>query len=200
MEGFGISLNQIAEIGIVVCSLLYLGLIACERRAGWWFGVIASLVSVWLFIRVNLLAESLLYVYYVIVGVYGFFHWKYGGDGDRALPVTTRSWGFHLTVLVCGTILVVATARGLAFLGSERVYLDATTTVFSVITTWMVARKILENWIYWIVIDALSVWLYLERSLPIYAVLMGVYTVLAAVGFWVWKRRLGSTGGKEAVP
>ena len=183
---FDLTANQIMEIVITGCGLGYLGLIAFEKKAGWWFGVAGSLVSVWLFIRVNILAEALLYLYYVWMGVYGYFHWKYGGRKEDRLPVTTRGPGFHIRVLVVGSLLTVAAAQGLDYLGSELIYADAATTVFSLITTWMVARKILENWIYWIVIDAFSVWLYAERGLPIYAGLMGLYSVLAIAGFFLW--------------
>lgn len=174
------------EIGIVVCSILYVLLIAFEKRAGWWFGVAASYGGIYFFIQINLFAEAFLAVYYVIVGVYGFFHWKYGGKRGQTLPIQTRTWLFHL--VGCGLCLLasVAVAQGLLMIGSDYPYLDAATTVFSLFTTWLAARKVLENWLYWVVIDAVYVWLYWVKGAPVYAGLMVFYTILAAVGFFVW--------------
>lgn len=181
--------NRLAEIAITILSLLYLGLIVAGKRAGWWFGIAASLLSAWLFIRLNLLAESALYGFYVFAGLYGFFHWKYGGAPGREPPITTRSIPFHAALLAAGTAGTLILARALEALGSSLAHADAATTVFSLLATWMVARKILENWIYWILIDALSVWLYASRGAPVYAGLMALYSIFAAAGFVVWLRR-----------
>ena len=187
-EFFGFTTNQIVEAVITVASLAYVILIAYGRRMGWWFGVAASLLSVWLFIEVNLFAESILYIYYVVVGVYGYFHWKQEAGVDARKDITTRPLAFHCGAVVIGCLLAVALAQGLDRIGSSMIYADAFTTIFSFIATWMVTQRILENWIYWIVIDAFSVWLYNERGLPIYALLMGVYTILASGGFYLWLR------------
>lgn len=184
------TLNLGLEWVIVVCGLLYLWLIIREKRSGWLFGITASLLSVWLFIRLNLLAESALYVYYVLAGLYGYFHWKYGNRTGKQLLITTRPISTHVGILVIGALGTVLLAQGLAALGSQMVYIDAATTVFSFIATWMVAQKILENWIYWIFIDAVSVWLYSARGANIYAAQMGLYTVFAIVGLVVWIRTM----------
>jgi len=193
------TVNLGLECVIVTCGFLYLWLIIRERRAGWWFGIAASLLSVLLFIRLNLLAESILYVFYVVAGLYGFFHWKYGRKDAVGLPITTRGLLYHTCFIGGGAILTVLLAQALASIGSEMVYVDAGTTVFSFIATWMVARKILENWVYWIVIDAVSVWLYLSRDAFLYAGQMGVYSVFAVVGLVAWMRAMKreASGGQS---
>ncbi len=184
------TINRIAEIAITICSILYLLLIMRERRSGWWFGIAASLISAWLFIRLNLLAESSLYVFYVLAGLYGYFHWRYGSGTEKEIPISTRTPVFHLVaLLVCG-LLTGALAVLLDRMGSALAPLDAATTTFSIFATWLTARKILENWIYWIIIDAATVWLYLSRDAPVYAGLMVFYTVMACAGFVVWVRRM----------
>lgn len=189
---FEFDLNQFIEVVIVILSLLYVGLIALSQRAGWWFGVAASLLSVWLFIQVNLLAESILYVYYVIMGLYGYFFWKYGSSRNKTAPITTKPTAFHLGMVVCALFLTVVLAQILQYLNSANAYADAGTTIFSFLATWMVAKRILENWIYWIIIDAFSVWLYYERGLPLYAGLMALYSVIAIGGFVFWLREYRS--------
>jgi nicotinamide mononucleotide transporter len=67
-------------------------------------------------------------------------------------------------------------------------YLDAFVTVSSVVTTYMVARKILENWLYWLVVDSLSLYLYVQRGLYFYVGLFAVYLVLVVIGFVRWRR------------
>ncbi len=193
------TLNIVLECVIVSCGFLYLGLIIREKRAGWWFGIAASLLSVWLFIRLNLLAESGLYLYYVIAGLYGYFHWKYGNANGPTLPISTRGLRYHLAILAGGGFLTLLLAQLLSYLGSEMVYIDAATTIFSFLATWMVTQKILENWIYWIVINAVSVWLYISREAYIYAGQMAIYSIFACVGLWVWVRRM-KTEKEETAP
>lgn len=181
---------QLLEIVIVVFSLLYVVLIARENRLGWWFGVAASLLSVPLFIHFNLLAEAALYAFYTVIGLYGWFSWKYPQRGGAPLQISCRPLCFHLGVLTVGGILAGFLAWALIQAGSSFPVVDACTTVFAVITTWMATRKILENWLYWIVIDIVSAWLYWAKGMPVYALLMLLYTVLAAAGFIIWYRRL----------
>lgn len=181
-----LNLDRIVEAAVVLFSLLYVGLIAFNHRSGWWYGIVASLLSVWLFIEVNLLAESLLYAFYVVMGLYGYFHWKYGANSRDELSISTRPIGFHLVAIVVSITLTVAVAQILKIIGSSQIYADAATTVLSFLATWMVAQRILENWIYWIVIDAFSVWLYSTRGLLVYAILMGVYSIIAIFGFYIW--------------
>ena len=187
-----ISIDQRIEIITVILSLLYVGLIAVNRRSGWWFGIAASLLSVWLFIRVNLLAESLLYVYYVVMGLYGYFHWKYGSKPNTNPPILVRSIGFHALAIAISILLTIGLAQILDLVGSSNIYADAGSTVFSFLATWMVAQRILENWLYWVAIDAFSVWLYHSRELPIYAGLMAFYSLIAVVGFFIWLKQYRS--------
>jgi nicotinamide mononucleotide transporter len=65
-------------------------------------------------------------------------------------------------------------------------YLDALTTVFAVFATYLVAKKVLENWLYWIAIDALSIYLYLEKDLTPTALLFMLYVIIASYGYVKW--------------
>ena len=84
---------------------------------------------------------------------------------------------------VSGAWLTASTAAALP-------YLDSFIAWGSILTTWMVARKILENWLYWFVIDSLSIYVYLSRGLLLTAALFGVYLVLVVIGLRTWRRRL----------
>ena len=108
------------------------------------------------------------------------------------MPVTT--WPLRNHVIAVGTVLLlVLVSAGLLQRYSDGAlpYLDAFTAWGAVVTTFMVARKILENWIYWFVIDSVSIGLYLDRELYFTVVLFCVYLVLIVIGYRSWHRSMG---------
>lgn len=182
-----------AEAAAVVCGIAYVILAAREHIACWFFGILNGLFSVYLFYQSGLLAESVLYLYYVAAGAYGWYAWAYTKRPDqnpsRQLQVGEWRLPIHLILIVGGVFLSLLVAWFLQnYTQAQMPLIDAHTTVFSFITTYMVTRKILSNWIYWIVIDAVSVWLYASRDLYLYALLMAGYTLLAVWGYWSWHR------------
>lgn len=177
------------EIVAVVFNLAYVVLAAKEHIACWIFGILGSLLSIWLFVDAKLYAESVLFSYYVIMGVYGWVAWTKGRTSNDKLEVMEGSVKLNVGLMVggyLGTFVLFWILR--TFTDAEMPLLDSFTTVFSFIATWMVAKRLLENWIYWIVIDALSVYLYLSRDLYIYTGLTFVYTFLAIYGYIEWRK------------
>jgi len=130
-------------------------------------------------------------VFYAAMAVYGWYQWRYGGarHGAQRLPIGV--WALRTHVWAVGGSLVASAALGFAlnrYTGAAFPYLDSFVTVASLVTTYMVARKILENWLYWLVIDSLSLCLYVERGIYLYAWLFALYLVLAVIGFLRWRR------------
>ena len=125
------------------------------------------------------------------MAVYGWQQWKFGVVGQNSLTVSRWRPRTHVGVLaliltatiVSGNLLTTNTDAAWPFL-------DSFTTWAGVLTTFMVARKVLENWIYWIVIDALSILLYAERGLYLYAALFAAYVVIAVFSYLGWRRSL----------
>lgn len=186
-----------AELGAVLCGIAYIILAAREHIACWFFGILNGGLSVYLFYQSGLLAESVLYLYYVLAGIYGWYAWAYtrrpDQDPSHQLLVGEWRWTIHLVLIASGVILSLLVAWFLqAYTQAQMPLIDAHTTVFSFIATYLVTRKILSNWIYWIVIDGVSVWLYASRDLYLYALLMAGYTLLAFWGYWSWRRHYGS--------
>lgn len=177
------------EIASVVLAIGYVLLIARMIRLGWVFGAASSVLAVWLFWKSNLNSEALLYVFYVLAGVYGYLQWGKQSD-DHKMRFKYREWRvlYHI-ILVFATIAI---AIGLGSLmqewGSDYPYFDAATTSFSFLATFLAARKILSNWLYWIIIDLASAYLYYLKDLYYYSTLMIVYTVLAAYGYYQWRK------------
>lgn len=188
---------QLIEALAVAFGIAYLLLAVREHRACWYAAALSTALSVWLFWSVSLPMESALNVYYLFMAGYGWWQWRRpsavnsAGTGAAAVPLAIRRFspGEHavalslvaLLTLASGTLLENRTDAALPFL-------DSFTTWGSVVTTWMVARKILENWLYWLVIDSASILLYLDRALYLYAALFAVYLVIVVFGWLGWRR------------
>lgn len=132
--------------------------------------------------------ESGLQVFYVAMALYGWFNWR--KSIGKELEIKTWQWKDHfLNVGLSGLITALAGFLFAKFIpGQAYPYVDAFTTVFSLAATYMVAHKILENWIYWILIDLVSVWLYAQRELYLSSCLMLIFTLMAFYGFISWYR------------
>jgi nicotinamide mononucleotide transporter len=177
------------EIIAVLTGIGFLLLAVRENPWCWLSGGISTAIFLVLFWQANLYMQSLLQAYYVSVSVYGWWHWRQGADGSKTLAV--RSWRFRRHVLIASLIVSMGLLNGYLLsrnTDSQLPYLDALTTWGGVVTTWMAARKILENWLYWLVINLAAIYLYFSSELPLTAGLYIVYFILAVLGYFRWKR------------
>ena len=171
----------------VALGIAYLVLAMRENSICWYCAFLSTALYVWIFGDVSLYMESALNVYYMGMAIYGWQQWQHGGVHGEGLDIvrwTTTQHGFAvigiiLAALVSGYFLTVSTDAKLP-------YLDSFTTLGSILTTVMVARKVLENWLYWIVIDAASMYLYYEKGYYPTLALFIFYTIMAAWGFKTW--------------
>ena len=164
-----------------------------EKKICWLFGIAGSLISIYLFYSTKLYSEAILYIYYVLVGIYGYWVWNKAEETDAKLPITDIKW------LSIGSILLLGSALswGLGFVldrytDAESAYLDAHTTIFSFIASYLEARKILSAWLFWIVINGVTIYLYLSKDLDIYSVLTFVYFIASFIGYYVWRRQFSN--------
>lgn len=179
------------EIIAVVFGLGYLYFLIKEHIICWLFGVLGSLVSILLFYRTGLYSESILYVYYVLIGIYGFFHWKKSLQENNNFLVTDFSLQTYLYLILIGEVLSLIQAFVFdTYTNANMPYLDAHTTVFSFIASYLEAKKKLASWKFWIVINAVTIGLYLNRDLNLYTGLTLVYLVFSFVGFFQWKKKM----------
>ena len=187
------------EVTAVVFALAYLLLAVRENVLCWLFAFLSTGIYTVLFWDVSLLMESALNVYYMAMAVYGWQQWTRGGasaDGQaHTLSVQSMSTLQHL--LVIATIAILTAASGY-LLGEHSSavwpYVDSFTTWASVITTYLVARKYLQNWLYWIVIDTVSIPLYIDRGLHLTALLFVAYVVIAVIGYFKWRDHFRTNG------
>lgn len=176
----------------IVTALAYVILAARENSWAWPFGIISSAIYVWYNFHLKLYNDAWLSVYYCFVGIYGWYAWIRGAakqeNGAQLHQISLRQ-----LLIVLGVGAVISVALGFvtrAFTDSPLPFFDATLTAFSLVATWMTARKTLENWIFWVIIDAAYVVLYFLRNSPATAILFFVYTIIAAYGYFKWKKRL----------
>lgn len=182
------------EMLAVLLAIAYLLLAVRESSWCWHAAFVSSVIYVLLFWQASLPMQALLSIYYVGMAIYGLWHWKYGGAQEDELPIRRWQPRQHLTAWI-GIILMTLLSGYWLTLNTDSAwpYVDSFLTWGSVVTTWMVARKILENWLYWIVIDSVSALLYLERGLYLTALLFAAYVVIVIFGYFSWRKHLGST-------
>ncbi len=143
----------------------------------------------YLFAGAQLYMESALNVFYFVMAVYGWSVWYRGSTPEHDLPVTT--WPSHVHTWAILTIVVASGISGYLldeFTDARFPYVDSATTWSAIWATFLVARKVLENWWYWLLIDLVSIVIYWSRDLQLTAVLFAVYVIMIPFGLVAWTR------------
>ena len=160
----------------------------------WPLQLIASLLYVYLFVDAHLFGESILQFIYAALAIYGWWCWRKPKAGAQPLPglpvsrLSRKQWLLFNGIGAVCTLLVAQFQ--VQFLPTDVPYLDSGLFVFGLIAQWMQARKQIENWPYWIVLDVVGAGVYLHKSLYLTAALYLILAVLAAWGWWQWRRDL----------
>lgn len=177
------------EVLAVALALAYLVLAIRENRWCWPAGIASAALYLVVFYRAGLYMQAALQVFYAAMGVYGWWAWRPAAAGAG---VVIHRWPLarHVAAIAGVAVLGLATGYGLERAGTDAAapYTDSLLTYGAILTTWMVARKLLENWLYWFVIDAVTLALMLQQGLLPTAALFAVYLVLVVVGWREWLR------------
>jgi nicotinamide mononucleotide transporter len=179
------------EAAGVLFSVLYLVLAIREHLWCWPAAFISSVLTIVVMFGARLYAEAALNVFYAAMAVYGWYQWRYGGRRAGAAQLPISVWPLRVHLWVIGGSALARAVVGWAmsrYTAAAFPYFDSFVTVASIVTTYMVAKKILENWLYWLVIDSLSSYLYLQRGLYLYVALFALYLVLVVIGLARWRR------------
>jgi nicotinamide mononucleotide transporter len=175
------------EVAAALMGVAYILLAAKESQWCWLFAFLSTLIYTVLFWEGQLPMQALLNFYYMGMAIYGFWLWRKHGTQTETLNISRWRWGQHFNFIATGVILSTVASWYLQKTGqSQSPVLDAYTTVFSVMNTYLMAKKILENWLYWVVIDAAATVLYVQTGYYATAVLFVINTILAIVGFMSW--------------
>lgn len=177
------------EILAVVFGIAYVYLAAKESFWAWFFGFLSTLIYTVLFWNDSLVSSSLLNFYYMGMSVYGFILWRGGGEKGEELKITQWSVKKNSVLIVLGVF--IATVLGYVsdtYTEAKLAYLDTFVMIFSVLATWMLAKKVLENWLYWLVIDSVAIILYWKSGYYATIVLFILYVVLGVYGYMTWRK------------
>ena len=187
------------EVAAVVFAMAYLLLAVRENVWCWFFALLSTAIYTLLFWDVSLLMESALNVYYMAMAVYGWYSWTRGGTNGDDIPheLTVHGMTGRQHVFVISAIAILTVVSG--YLLSEHSTaawpsVAAFTTWASGITTYLVARKYLQNWLYWIIIDTVSIPLYIDRGLNLTALLFVAYVIISVVGYFKWRDHMLAGG------
>ena len=181
---------SVIEIIAVVFNILYVILAAKENIWCWLCAAIGALLYIYICFSAKLYLESGLTVFYLIMAIYG--HWQWNRPKKE---ITISTWSLQGHLLIFGVGIIASFFLGKLFgiyTDAALPILDSFTTIFSLFATYMVTKKILENWIYWIVIDIVCVYLYFNRDLQLTAGLFVAYTIIAVFGYLSWKKQLNT--------
>ena len=182
------------EIAGAVLSLIYLYLSIREKSALWIFGFISSVLYIFVFYQSKLYADMSLSFYYLGVSVYGWISWhrKTENIEHSLLQITRINRGKQMLQYLAGIVgTYLAYYLILRFLTDSPIPVaDSVVGALSVVATWMLARKKIENWLVWIVVDAFAAGLYFYKELYPTAILFVVYTIMAFAGYFQWKKSI----------
>jgi nicotinamide mononucleotide transporter len=185
---------RIIEIAGVISGLLYLYLEIKQKKSMWIVGFATSLLYVFVFFFSKLYADMGLQVYYLIISIYGFMRWNKETEPKEN---SEDSITYHIATLkemTCIILSMIALTAILyyplkTFTDSPIPLGDSITTSVGIIATWMVARKYIENWIFWILVNLLSVYIYFTRGLYPTMILYICNATLAYIGYMNWKKK-----------
>ena len=179
---------SIWEVVAVILGIAYLVLAMRQSILCWYAAFGSTAIFSWLFWDVSLVMESGLNVYYLMMAIYGWWVWR-GNKEKSETNVVIKTWSLSRHGLIISGVILMSLATGYGLeknTSAALPYLDSFTTWGAVITTYMVAQKVLENWLYWLVIDTVAIYLFIDRELYLTALLMVVYVVLATIGWFMW--------------
>ena len=184
----------------LLSGILYVLLAAREKVICWIFGIISCFCIAYKDLTAyQLYADAGLQIFYIAIGFIGLWQWfRMNRETDESDRISRLTIGQHALVLIAGTAISLPFAYVLNhYTDAAFSFLDSLTTIFSIMATLMLIRKYLDNWMYWIVIDLVYVYLYLNRGGYFFGFLMMVYALIAIYGLVSWSskyRRMEYTG------
>lgn len=182
-----ISAQSWVESFAVILALAYVWLAARQSIWCWPAALVSTGIYVWLFGEVSLPFHIILNLYYMFMAVYGWYQWRHQNAEHQAI----QQWSIvrHLKYIIgLALITVVLVELVGSALDADYLYLDAAITVFSIFTTVLVAHKVLENWLYWMVINSAAAWLYFSKDLMLTGMLFVAYLGFAVYGYINWSK------------
>lgn len=182
---------SVLELIAVLAALAYLGLAIRQNIACWFFAAVSTAIYIALYFSAKLYMEAVLNGYYLVMAGYGWTVWTSGRRDGEQLPVVV--WPLKRHAVAIGSIVLLSFANGYLlhrYTDAVFPYIDSLTTWFAIWATFLMARKVLENWWYWLLIDIASVVIFWSRGLQLTSLLFVVYVVMIPFGLLAWTRSM----------
>ncbi|MCG3165124.1 MAG: hypothetical protein POELPBGB_00885 [Bacteroidia bacterium] len=179
------------EIIAVIFSIAYTILAAYESNWCWPAAIISVSIYTSICFSAKLYSETGLQVFYLIMAFYGWFEWTRNGQQKPELKISKIDNQIHLLLVVAGitgTALLYYIMK--KYTDAALPLADSVVTAFSLVTTYMMVKKYIENWLWWIVIDGLAVYIYISRGYTLTAVLYFIYVIIVVVAYFKWRKLL----------
>jgi nicotinamide mononucleotide transporter len=183
----------ISPVEIVGFLLTIVSIWLATKENIWYYptGLIALIAYTWVYYDARLYAESLLQIIFFALMIYGWYEWLHGGANRKELPVTsTPRWAWIAGISSGVVVSAITIWIQLTYTDNPAPYVDSSLFAWSVVAQWMTARKWIESWVFWLVINTVAVPLYISRQLWLTAVLFVALWVLAVLGYREWRRTL----------
>lgn len=184
------------EYVAAILSIMYVFLAVIQNSWCWPAAFVSTLIYTILFWQGALPMESFLNFYYMVMAIYGYIQWRGGIGSEQAsdepvTPLKVTSWAIATHVKFIGAISVITLIVGYlldTYTQANLAYLDTFTTVFALFATYLLTQKVLENWLYWVVIDIASLFLYTMEGYYVTTILFVFYIIFAVQGFISWRK------------
>ncbi len=171
----------------VLSGVLYVVFISFKHIAAWYFALVSSCIYVYLCFISQLYLETGLQFFYVAMAIYGWLQWKKQTTTDEQLIIKWELKKHLINIVISSSLVLITGYLFDNYTKQANPYTDAFSTIFSLAATYMVTKKVLENWIYWIVIDAVCIYLFASRHLYMSSLLFFIYTIIAILGYFKWR-------------
>lgn len=186
------SIIKMLEFAAMVSGLLCVWFLINQNILTWPTGIIYVLISLVIFVEAKLYADLILHIFYLIINIYGWYYWVTPKkDSGSQVQVTTTSIKLISLLVLLSTIGVYVSGKLLTvYTDASLPYWDSTTSILSIAAMWLTAKKKLENWILWFIVDLLATGIYFYKGLYFYSVLYLVYIGMAVAGYVSWRKSM----------
>ena len=180
-------MNTIEIFGLCA-GTLSIALLIKQNIWTWPIGIAYTLASLYIFFTAKLYADFALHVFFLFMSFYGWYYWLQGNSTfDSELPVSRESKKvLAYSIIICVLAIILASNLFTMYTDAELPYWDNTTSILSVLAIWLQSRKKIESWVFWLIIDILSVGIYFYKDLYLYSLLYSIYVTMAFFGYATW--------------
>lgn len=186
----GWQLQSGIELFATLLALSYTLLAIRHSLWCWPAALLSTLLTLHIMVQSQLFTDALLQLYYAGMAIYGWLNWRRMTAQSHGVPETVVEWHWlrHVQLIVCTAAAGVLLGYLMAtYTSTDFAYLGAQISCFAIVSTWLVAKKVVSNWLYWFVIDAASIYMYLQKDLYFFSALFLIYTVIVIMGYLAWR-------------